>query len=302
MGLVGIAPPTRWRTGLPPVRVTGARSWSLAGADAAPASLAPLPALPDGPSFHPAPDPERPDGVAAGPWRRMSRVARLAVAVAAPLVVHRTDRVDLALFWGTGVGEFSSTAAFLRTLFQKGPAGASPLLFQNAVHNAPAGHLSIALGLKGPSETLCAGPLTALRTLERALTWVAVHRLPALVVVGDDLGPDVRQGYTFADVRAPMSEGAAAFLLEPIDTESAEEPGVVLRWLDAEPEPGDWQRGFAYPERQAGDPSLRPLHASDAHFGLSPVVDALALVACVQAGHGAVAWGGAGGPIRVVIG
>jgi hypothetical protein len=269
--------------------VTGAHSWSLGGPDVSPGAL---PELPPGLSFHPCPDPPRPDAVAVGTWRRMSRVARLAACVAAPLVQDRTDRETLALFWGTGWGEFSSTAAFLRTLFTKGPSGASPLHFQNAVHNAPAGHLSIAFGLRGPSETICAGPLTALRAVERALVWVTVHEAPALVVLADDLGPDVQQGHTFADARAPMSEGASAFLLAPAGE------GPVLTWEDAVPTASDWHRGRAFPLEEPVPFAARP---HDARFGLFPTVDAVALAACVRDG-GVVAWGGAGGPVRLRIG
>jgi 3-oxoacyl-[acyl-carrier-protein] synthase II len=275
--------------------VTGASAWSLGGADVAPDAL---PLLAGGLSFHLAPDPPRPDAVPVGTWRRMSRLARLAAVVTAPLVATRADRDDLALFWGTGVGEFSSTAGFLRTLFTKGPAGASPLAFQNSVHNAPAGHLSIALGLRGPSETLCAGPLTALRTLERALAYLVANDRPALVVVGDELGPDVQQGYTFAGGGAPVAEGAAALLLEPAGD------GPALTWLDAPPIATDWHRGAAYPLEEPPAVSGR---AHDAHYGLFSAVDSVALVALVRSVRaggpgGAVAWGGPGGPVRVVIG
>ncbi len=282
--------------------VGGARTWSLGGADVA---LDSLPELPPGPSFHPAPEPVRPELVPAGTWRRMSRVARIAAACAAPLVEARADRADLALFWGTGIGEFSSTSGFLRTFFTKGQAGASPLLFQNAVHNAPAGHLSIAFGLRGPSETICAGPLTALRTLERALAWVTLHERPALVLVADDLGPDVQQGYVFAGATAPMGEGGAALLLLP------EGDGPVLRWEDAPPAPGDWHRRLAYPLEE---PPVAFGPAHDTRLGLFPAVDLVAVAACVRGAAsgrgGAVAWGGSAGlpgysrrgaPMRVVV-
>ncbi len=268
--------------------VGAAHTWSIGGADA---DLAALPELPDGPSFQLAPDPVRPERVAAGTWRRMSRLARIAAACAAPVLERRADLDALALFWGTGIGEFSSTATFLRSLFLKGAAGASPLAFQNAVHNAPAGHLSIAFGLRGPSETVCAGPLTAIRTLERALAWVMLRERPALVLVGDDLGPEVQQGYTFADAGAPMGEGGAALLLLP------DGDGPTLTWEDAPPAPGDWHRRHAYPLEER---PMAPGPAHDARLGLYPAVDLVALASAVRRG-GVVAWGGPGGPVRLVV-
>ena len=170
-------------------------------------------------------------------------------------------------------------------------AGASPLAFQNAVHNAPAGHLSIAFGLRGPSETVCAGPLTAIRTLERALAWVMLRERPALVLVGDDLGPEVQQGYTFADAGAPMGEGGAALLLLP------DGDGPTLTWEDAPPAPGDWHRRHAYPLEER---PMAPGPAHDARLGLYPAVDLVALASAVRRG-GVVAWGGPGGPVRLVV-
>lgn len=266
--------------------VTAAHTWSLGGLDA---DMAALPLLPDGPGFAPTPDVPRPDAVPAGNWRRMSRVARIAAACAAPALARDLDRDGLALFFGTGIGEFSSTVGFLRTLYGKGPAGASPLLFQNAVHNAAAGHLSIAFGLRGPSETLCAGPLTSARTLERALSWVALHGRPALVVAADDLGPDVQQGYVFAGATATMGEGGAALLLEPDGV------GVPVTWHDAPPAPDDWRRAGAYPCEAPGAPSDR---AHDRRLGLFPACDLVALASLVRAGGGAVAFDAA----RVTVG
>lgn len=168
-------------------------------------------------------DVPRPAAVDPGAWRRFSRVARLAAAAAAPVIEAAPaaceargvafDRDGVPLFFGTGLGEYSSSYGFLKSLFQKGPAMASPLLFQNSVHNAAAGHLSIAFGLRGPSETLCAGALTTLRTFERALCWLAANGGCALVVLADDVNADSAEGWRLGGVSAAVGEGGAAFLL-----------------------------------------------------------------------------------------
>ena len=160
--------------------VAAAHTWTVGGADV---DLAGLGEVDD---FVHAPDPPKPEAVPANSWRRMSRIARFAAACVAPLGVPADETT--ALFFGTGAGEFSSTASFLRTFIAKGAAGASPLLFQNSVHNATPGHLSMIFGLRGPSETVCAGGMTSLRLLERALAWVTVRGLPAIVVAADEIG------------------------------------------------------------------------------------------------------------------
>jgi len=168
----------------------------------------------------------RPSRVEAGGWRRFSRLSRLGACALSPVLecaVERStsaglefDLDEVALFFGTGIGEFSSSHSFLKSLFTKGPAMASPLAFQNSVHNAAPGHLSMAFGLRGPSETLCAGPSTVLRTLERAMVHVLANDQPALVLLVDDLGVDSELGWRLAGVTAPLAEGAAAFLIAPV--------------------------------------------------------------------------------------
>lgn len=229
-----------------------------------------------------APDPVRPDGVPVGSWRRLSRLARLAAVVTA--AVGPLADPEIALFWGTSYGEYASTFQFLRSLHAKGPAGASPLAFQNSVHNAPAGHLSILFGLRGHSETLCAGPDTALLLIERAMIWVALHRKAALVVMGDEAGPDVQNGLRMAGVTGTLGEGAVALLLEP------EGEGRRLR-LVAQSSSGAWHRHRGWP----GEPDFsapRGTKAPEAVFGMAPVSDMFALLTCLEAGEGQVAWTG----------
>ena len=228
------------------------------------------------------PDPVRPEGVPPGSWRRLSRLARLAAVVTAALGPSLDP--EIALFWGTSFGEYSSTFQFLRSLYAKGPAGASPLAFQNSVHNAPAGHLSILFGLRGHSETLCAGPDTGLLLVERAMIWVALHRKAALVVMGDEAGPEVQNGLRLAGVTSTLGEGAVALLLEP------EGVGRRLR-LGATTEAGAWHRRRCWP----GEPDfLVPpgTKAPEEVFGLAPVSDLFALLSCLEAGEGQVAWTG----------
>ena len=187
----------------------------------------------------------RPPTVEAGAWRRFSRVARLSAAAVAPVIAAAPaaceavgvvfDRDEVPLFFGTGLGEYSSSYGFLKSLFEKGPAMASPLLFQNSVHNAAAGHVSIAFGLRGPSETICAGALTTLRTFERALCWLAANGGCALVVLADDVNADSAEGWRLGGVLGQVGEGGAAFLLAAVPARAAIELCADAAGRHAEP-------------------------------------------------------------------
>ena len=122
------------------VRVRGVRSWSCHGADAGLPAVDGPPYGADGPAlpFRLAPDPQRPHAWSASGWRRLSRLARLVAVVAEPLIERGSDT---AIFVGLNGGEFGSSVAFLRSYWLGGAAAASPLAFQNSVHNAPAAHL-----------------------------------------------------------------------------------------------------------------------------------------------------------------
>lgn len=158
-----------------------------------------------------AAEPVRPERFAVGTWRKMSRLTRLAAMAVEPLVTSPDDAVIV----GVSSGEFSSSVAFLRSYYLRGAALASPLAFQNSVHNAPAAHLSIELGFRGWSETLLAGEETFWRALERAMTRVILSEAPVLLIVVEDLSPEVRDGLVAASARGRWCEGAAALRLEP---------------------------------------------------------------------------------------
>lgn len=145
-------------------------------------------------------------GVPAGTWRRMSRLARLVATAAAPLA-----DTDVPVVFGTAIGEVVPTARFQQRLYTEGADRASPLAFQNSVYNAPAGHLSIAFGLRGASETLSAGGATGLSALLRGLALLQRHER-VLVVAGDDANPSLARACELNGLPAP-GEAVAACLI-----------------------------------------------------------------------------------------
>jgi len=129
---------------------------------------------------------------------------------------------------GTMTGGSEASEAFMRPYLQRGPEGASPLLFPNTVANAASGHLALAFGLKGPSATFVDRENAAFAALEQAARWLRTGLADAALVLGvDGLFPlllDVCGGarllarHGLPEVGAGRGflpgEGAQAFLLE----------------------------------------------------------------------------------------
>jgi 3-oxoacyl-[acyl-carrier-protein] synthase II len=136
------------------------------------------------------------------------------------------DRIAVAV--GTMTGGSEASEAFMRPYLQRGPEGASPLVFPNCVANAPSGHLALAFGLKGPSVTFVDRENAAFAALEQASRWLQTGLAEVVLVIGVDglfpllldacrgTGMLTRQGNPeFGSGRGFLpGEGAQAFLLE----------------------------------------------------------------------------------------
>jgi 3-oxoacyl-(acyl-carrier-protein) synthase len=155
------------------------------------------------------------------------------------------ERIAVAV--GTMTAGSEASEAFMRPYLQRGPEGASPLLFPNTVANATSGHLALAFALKGPSATFVDRENAAFAALEQAQRWLRAGFADAALVVGaDGLFPlllDVCRGARMLDRRGNPEigsgrgflpgEGAQAFLLETCAHAEARgaEPRAVLRAL-----------------------------------------------------------------------
>jgi len=229
---------------------------------------------------HPVDRPTRTSTISAGAWRRMSRLTRMAIATAMPMIEAVSHRAQLGLVWGTRVGEIVPTARFLERLFLEGPERASPLAFQNSVYNAPAGHLSMGAKLRGATETVSAGGATGLAALLRGADMIRLGLASSvLVIAGDDRTPTRTAAYHAVGRRGDPTDLVAAVLLtsHPHDTRLAVglgHPDAASRWfcrtqaLAMEP---------PYPARKgiATEPTL----GCNAASGLAAVV-----AACIEGG------------------
>jgi Beta-ketoacyl synthase, N-terminal domain len=147
--------------------------------------------------------------------RRLPRIDRMAL-VAAKQALGDTPREGLGLVVGTGWGGLAATVDFLEGLAVRGPPFGSPTAFHESVHHAPAGQISIQLGITGPSLTASARELSGEASLRSAWDLLESKRASrVLVVCADEVVPALNNAFAAFGSKYVPAEGAAAILLGP---------------------------------------------------------------------------------------
>lgn len=162
--------------------------------------------------------------------RRLDRPSRFAWVAARQAFMDaglEPGGEDFGLAAGTLTGGSEAGEAFITPYLQKGPEGASPMVFPNTVANAPAGHVALAFGLKGPCTTQLEREGGTLAALEQAVRWLETGMAKVVLVIGTDglfplqvellrrAGLSRRHGDPQAEGGGFLpGEGAQAFLLE----------------------------------------------------------------------------------------
>lgn len=198
--------------------------------------------------------------------KRLPRIDRLAIAVArAALGSTPTD--GLALVVGTGFGGLQATVDFLEGLAARGPQFGSPTAFHESVHHAPAGQISILLGITGLSLTCSARELSGETALKAGVDLIAAGRAKRVLVVStEEVVPALEAAYRAFGSTLKLAEGAAAVVLtsEKTDVELARveisaRPTATLRYvaMPASSEQGLIQVARAYQKVKAGSPGER---------------------------------------------
>lgn len=129
---------------------------------------------------------------------------------------------NMVLVYGSSLGELDATRDFLYTL--RNQKMARPILFQNSLHNATLGHLTLCLRFTGPALTVSQRFFTAETAIQTAMNLLNEEQTYAMVVCSETVLPDFMVGYDLTypkDVR--LREGAAAAIF------SLKHPGPTIR-------------------------------------------------------------------------
>jgi hypothetical protein len=161
--------------------------------------------------------------------RRLNANSAWALAVASEALdgVADGDRGDIASVFATADGDGETLAQSLAALSAPAPV-LSPTLFHNSVFNAPAGYVSIAHRLTGPSTTLCAADSTFATAIVEAHDQLAAGARRVLLVLVDTAFPAA-----LATLRAPSPSFACAMLLEHADEAAPAPHGAWALVADA---------------------------------------------------------------------
>lgn len=147
--------------------------------------------------------------------KRLPRVDRMALAVARRAL--GTEGVEgLGLVVGTGYGGLQATVDFLEGMATRGAAFGSPTAFHQSVHHSPAGQISLALKITGPSLTCTAREVSGEAALREGMDLINLKRCQrVLVVCADEINPAIEEAFKAFGAPWVPSEGAAALLLVP---------------------------------------------------------------------------------------
>jgi len=128
--------------------------------------------------------------------------------------IDHLDSTKTGLVLCSGYGSARTTFSFLDSFIEDGDSCASPTLFSNSVHNAAAGHISIFMGLEGPSLTVSQFEMSVPSALLSAAQWLREGKAEQVLFGAVDeycdvLGYCYRRFFGKRDDRriAPLSPG-----------------------------------------------------------------------------------------------
>lgn len=154
-------------------------------------------------------------------------ISRLPQDLCARLQTNRFENMCTVL--GTSLGEIEVTREFLVTLDQQ--AMARPILFQNSLHNAVNGFITLALGLRGPSITVSNRFMTSENAVQTAQLLMNPQTPFALLICGEIVVQDFLAGISKNyPVGTKLKAGASAAFLAT--EEAIQEFGLKpLAWI-----------------------------------------------------------------------
>ena len=125
-------------------------------------------------------------------YRRLSRQSRLAVAASIEAIKDSGLKITdqncqrIGVVFGTAFGSTEQTDGFFVSLLKHGPQAAEPILFPDTVPNAPASHVAMYHGLKGPNSTFCQNHLSGECALAYGIALLEQDQADVVLVGGVD--------------------------------------------------------------------------------------------------------------------
>jgi len=123
--------------------------------------------------------------------RRLKRLPRIALALAAAAQDDSTAASPRAVFMGTGWGALSETYDFLKRLRETAEQFPSPTDFIGSVHNGPASQIAIMYNCTGANITVSGGDYSFEQALLSADLSAAESDQPIMVIGADEGHPEL---------------------------------------------------------------------------------------------------------------
>jgi 3-oxoacyl-[acyl-carrier-protein] synthase II len=154
--------------------------------------------------------------------RRLDRASRVAaVAVERAMCEAGAPAEGTGVVLGSAYGNVDGSAAFMHRLFDKGPRAASPAEFPNLVPSSPVGHVSIYLGLRGPTFATADLSASGESAFVQACQLVAMGESPRVVAGGVEPKSNIVErvfsalfAHTPSQAHATRSDLSAALVVE----------------------------------------------------------------------------------------
>ena len=148
--------------------------------------------------------------------RRLKRLPRLSLALAAAACSAQDTPPPSSVFMGTGWGALTETYDFIKKLFDTGEQFTSPTDFIGSVHNAAAGQIAIHFQAKGPNITATGGNCSFEQALITAALLTQENGDPVLALGADEYHPVFSPLLDTSAANAETSsDGGGALLLKP---------------------------------------------------------------------------------------
>ena len=169
--------------------------------------------------------------------RRLDRASRLgAVTVEAAFGGAPPPHAGVVL--GSAFGAVDATSAFMRRLNEKGPRLVSPADFPSLVPSSPAGHISIYLGLRGPTMVvadLATSGEAAVTTAYELIASGEADRITAVAVEERSTIVEEVLSVLFHTNGAERGEGASAIALASDPDHALAQIDRLMVWRDHAP-------------------------------------------------------------------